>query len=201
MADRKQDELDRMIESALAKYAAAEPRAGLEGRVLANLQAERTRIPVRPDWHWAMAGAMLAVVVVTLALAWRSAKPSHGVANNRQDVATQSPNQPATQANRDGGGILPPEPTAIRKHTTPRRHPPIPIAAQPKLDQFPSPQPLSEQERILAMYIAQYPEHAVLVARARSEELRRDQLEEMQTFRSGAPDTDSEERNSNSTER
>ncbi len=52
-------------------------------------------------------------------------------------------------------------------------------AASPKLDQFPSPQPLSEQEKILTNYVAQYPEHAVLIARARSEDLRRDAEEEL----------------------
>ena len=41
-------------------------------------------------------------------------------------------------------------------------------AGSPKLDQFPSPQPLSEQEKILTNYVAQYPEHAVLIARATS---------------------------------
>ncbi len=39
MADKTHDELDRMLDAALAKYAAAEPRAGLEARVLANLRA------------------------------------------------------------------------------------------------------------------------------------------------------------------
>jgi hypothetical protein len=72
---------------------------------------------------------------------------------------------------------------------------PIAIAPHPKLGQFPSPQPLSEQEKILQNYVAKYPEQAVLVARARSEELRRDQLEEMQTFPASDPTTDSEERN------
>jgi hypothetical protein len=48
----------------------------------------------------------------------------------------------------------------------------------PKLDQFPSPQPLSEQEKILAAYVAKYPEDALLLAQARAEALRRDALED-----------------------
>ncbi len=76
MADRKQDELDRMLDAALAKYAAVEPRTGLEDRILANLRAERTRVPDRAWWRWSVAGALAAVVVVALALAWRSGKPS-----------------------------------------------------------------------------------------------------------------------------
>ena len=55
---------------------------------------------------------------------------------------------------------------------------------QPKLDQFPSPRPLTEQEKILQSYVAENPEKAVLIARARSEALQRD-LEEMKAFASG----------------
>ncbi|MGD0417120.1 MAG: hypothetical protein ABSA80_17310 [Terriglobales bacterium] len=52
------------------------------------------------------------------------------------------------------------------------------VAGTPKLAQFPSPQPLSEQERILASYVALYPETAALVAQARAEALQRDREEE-----------------------
>ncbi len=45
---------------------------------------------------------------------------------------------------------------------------PIP-AAGPKLDQFPSPQPLSEQELALANYATTFPEEAVLIATAQEE--------------------------------
>lgn len=47
-------------------------------------------------------------------------------------------------------------------------------AAIPRLDVFPSPQPLSEQEKIMASYVAEYPEQAALIARARMDALRRD---------------------------
>lgn len=52
------------------------------------------------------------------------------------------------------------------------------VPSPPKLAQFPSPQPLSEQERILASYVAKYPEHAALVAQARAEALQQDSEEE-----------------------
>jgi hypothetical protein len=35
------DDLDRLLDAALAKYAQVEPRSGLENRVLATLHAER----------------------------------------------------------------------------------------------------------------------------------------------------------------
>ena len=59
-------------------------------------------------------------------------------------------------------------------------HSAVVIVASPKLDLFPSLQPLSEQEKILANYVTEYPEHAALIAQARMEMLRRDQKEELQ---------------------
>ena len=53
------------------------------------------------------------------------------------------------------------------------------MASGPKLDQFPSPQPLSEQEQMLASYVAQFRPQAVLIARVMSEELQRDRMEVM----------------------
>lgn len=38
-----------------------------------------------------------------------------------------------------------------------------------KLDQFPSPQPLTEQERLLARYVQDYPQEAVILAREQAE--------------------------------
>jgi hypothetical protein len=52
-------------------------------------------------------------------------------------------------------------------------------AAAPKRDQFPSPQPLSEQEKLLASYVAHDPHHAVLIARAQAELERQDHEEEI----------------------
>jgi hypothetical protein len=55
------------------------------------------------------------------------------------------------------------------------------VAAKPKLDVFPSPLPLSEQEKILAIYVAQYPQHAALVAEARMDALRQQEEERRRT--------------------
>jgi hypothetical protein len=52
------------------------------------------------------------------------------------------------------------------------------VAVQPKLDQFPSPRPLSEQEQILANYVAEYPETAALIAQLRTEEREKEREEE-----------------------
>lgn len=201
----KHDELDSMLDAALAKYAAAEPRSGLEDRVLANLRAERARVPDRAWWRWSVSGALAAVIVVAV-LAWRSSKTSHPVVENRPSATTQSTptsaqvsSNPEKQIRKDPDRS--PRFVAARRASMHRSQPKVVIAGNPKLDQFPSPQPLSEQEKILASYVEKYPEQAVLLARARTEALRQDQLEEMKAFPSGSRATDSEEGNSDSTER
>jgi hypothetical protein len=173
-------DFDEALARYASKYAAVEPRAGLEERIMANLQAEQTtRVATFGWWRWAIAGAMAAVVVVGLTLAWRSAKPSKPTVANRS--------QPSTQESRKSTPVIvAQDSTAIhsRGHTLIRRatiHRPSTAPGEniPKLDQFPSPQPLSEQEEILASYVNQYPEHASLMAQARMEALRRDQEEEL----------------------
>ena len=202
MANQKQDELDRILDAALARYAAVEPREGLEQRVLANLRAVPP-IPERAWWRWGVIAAVVAVFLATLALTWRSDKQRHPVVANRPVVTTQPPKERTirTVSNARSSGVRPVRPNAGRKVAVPPSPPALAIARPPKLDQFPSPQPLSEQEKILQSYVAENPEQAVLLARARTEALRQDQLEEMNSFPAGAPHTDSEERNNSTTER
>lgn len=170
MSDKKQDELDRMLDTALAKYAAAEPRTGLEDRVLANLRAERTRIPVHAWWRWSVPAA-LAVVIVALALAWRSGKSSLPVVADHSTAQMQGTKEPLKQTVSDieRGGVRSVESGPARNKTGHHYRPSVEIAIHPKLDQFPSPQPLSEQEIALARYAHQFPQEATLLARAQVE--------------------------------
>ena len=195
--------LDRDLDAALAEYSAVEPRAGLEERILANLRIERTRVPDRPWWRWSVIAAVAAVVVVALALASRSGKPGHPVIASHPSPTTQGTKAPATQVVSNGGSnqVRPPAPNAPRRITAHRTDPAVVASAAPKLDQFPSPQPLSEQEKLLENYVAKYPERAVLLARARFEALQRDQLEEMNAFPSRDRTADLNERNNDTTER
>ena len=51
------------------------------------------------------------------------------------------------------------------------------MAAAPKLDHFPSPQPLSEQEKLLLDYVERFPEQAARVAEAQTALAQREKLE------------------------
>ena len=199
----EQDEFDRVLDAALAKYTAAEPRAGLEERVLANLRGEQVRVPDRAWWRWSAVAAVAVVIVVVLALSLRSDKASRPIVVNHPSTPTEAPRQRETEivSNAHRSGTRPARPGTAREPAMQPSPPEVAIARAPKLEQFPSPQPLSEQERLLQNYVAQNPEQAVLLARARTEALRQDQLEEMNSFPTGDAAVDSEERNNGTTER
>ena len=172
--DQAGAELDSVLDASLRKYAAVEPRVGLEERVLANLRAERIRNTDRGWWRWRWAVALATIVALVVALAWKSGKQSPPIVAKSTSVTMQNPVSLGTHvASVDGDA---PRLHGHSVRNTPRR----PLRAQsaatviPRLDVFPSPQPLSEQEKIMASYVAEYPEHAALIARARMDALRRD---------------------------
>jgi len=202
MADRNQnrvdagwqsenDELGRELDAALAKYSNVAARAGLEDRVLANLQAERARVSDPAWWHWSFAGALAAVIVVALALAWRSGKPAHPVVAIHPSTATQSTKEPATQAvsNSEENGVRPTRPGPAHKVAAHRSSPPVMASAQPKFDHFPSPRPLSEEEQLLVRYVQEFPQEAVMMAKVQAES----EKEIEQLIRNQPPREDSEQ--------
>jgi hypothetical protein len=191
------DALDCALDAALAKYSAVEPRTGLEGRVLANLQAKREHSPARARRYWLPVLALAAAVIVVAVSMRIFTKPSRG--GNHQ-AATSHGMQVATIGRSElTKPRIPVVPRRASGHG--RHHAPRVAITVPKLETFPSPHPLSEQEQLLANYIAEYPQHALLVARALADPLRPDQLKEMPPFPSGDVATDSMERNNDTTER
>lgn len=170
-----EDDLDRVLDSALAMYATITPRRGLEERILANLRAEHSAAR-RTWWVWALVSAALALLIVVLAL-----RSSRAV---RPEVAKQRPVPEVAKPVEDrnlGGSAHPIR--HVRRNQAGKQQP---LPANPKLDQFPSPRPLSEQEQILAMYINQNPGYAALIAEARMETLRQQEAEQMRMASEGA---------------
>jgi len=171
--------LDRELDAALAKYALAEPRAGLEERVLANLRGAQKHA-AGGWWGWTAAAALAAAVILVVAsLTVKMEQRVPGITERSAPVATQKivpcgvemPDAHRTQVSKPAVHVA-------------RRQPAI-VTSAPRLEQFPSPQPLSEQEAILAGYVSRYPEHAALIAQARTEELRRDMAEELDSAVTG----------------
>ena len=172
---KESDELDRTIDAALAKYASAEARDGLEERILANLRTADAQ-SAHPTWrHWGLLAALTAVLIVAVAVLWRWNQATHPPVAIHPPLLKQAP---PDLANRDKNSA---PPRGSMPHRRPRRSPERAIVAPgPKLDVFPSPLPLSEQEKILASYVAQDPWRAALVAEARMDDLRHEMEERRQ---------------------
>jgi hypothetical protein len=178
-------ENDRILDAALAKYAAVEPRAGLEGRILAGIRAAQAGHGKQAGWRtcrWGWAAAVAAMVILAAGFILRE--------HYFQPLGLHLPYVPAPQAPETSNSethlakLNPraaPQPGGQPLHhirVAPSAQPEAVTAVLPKLDEFPSPRPLSEQEKLLARYVAFDPRHATLVAEARMEQLRQDQEEE-----------------------
>lgn len=163
---------ERWLEAALKQYGEAEPRPGLENRILTNLQAERARLTLRP-WWWRPAAAAVTIAVLT-AGAWllkRSPDVTKVPISNQPTVVTrkQEPEPPIASANTPYAA-----PRAPRRSRS--ENPIAQPSSIPRLEQFPAPAPLSEQEEMLAQYVREHRQEATMVARARAELLKTELL-------------------------
>ena len=133
MADKEED-LDRLLDEGIQSYVAAEPLAGLEQRVLARTRTapKRNHAPA----FLAAAGACAATVILTVAF---------------HTTPTPPP-------------VLPPVPPPAHVAIAPI---PKPVLATqrprtthklPKQRQFPTPQPVTAEERLLLALIAAHPD-------------------------------------------
>jgi hypothetical protein len=161
--------VDEQLNAALKEYGAVEPRPGLENRILANLRGASKQETSR-TWHWWPVLAAVAGMLLIGAAILHKTKP-HSSAS-----ALATGTRPAAPA-------ATPEPKAsgsqARVLTASRPHPPERqvLASAPRLEQFPSPEPLSEQEEFLARYVEQFPREAVLVARAQTQLMKQEMIE------------------------
>jgi hypothetical protein len=161
MADREKDrQLDEKFDSLLADYSAVEPRPGLQARILANLREAEGR-EVSPGWwnvKWLWAGAAVAAIIMAaiLIIGRRNlAPPGKTVVQVGQPV----PNQPEVQR------TSPPTATAVPRHRktfVESRPQNATLAWSERPQVFPTPTPLSEQEKLLLRYFASTPREEVI---------------------------------------
>jgi hypothetical protein len=183
MADQNQKEgrvqgtesnLEQMLDAALAKYAAVEPRAGLEDRILASVRAEQARPGKnawwqRNIWHWGLAAAIAAIVIVAVGVTVNLAKHAQPFAKNPPSLPTlkNGTQEPDTQFTKHNEAA--PKRELARHVITQSNQSKTVAEARPKLDQFPSAQPLSVQEKLLLEYVRQHPDEALRTAKAQEE--------------------------------
>lgn len=166
------DALDTWLDEALHQYGDVEPRAGLERRILANLESAPRRPVIVHHWGWALGAGTFAAVCIALAF-WLA----NAVHSPRGIVAvTPAPSGAGLELPRNAQSSA--APAHVVKYRA-RRHvlqPQLEIAKEPRLETFPSLRPLSEQEQLLTRYARDFPGEAAWVAMAqtkRQEELER----------------------------
>jgi hypothetical protein len=163
-------DLDRILVTALAKYADATPREGLEERILTNLRTGQVEA-TRPWWTWGLAAAAVAAVaMLAIAVSLRFGKTADPVIANRptasKPASSHSPLPAETQAASHETTVHLRAPRRAARHLA---QPAAVVADGPKLDQFPSPQPLSEEELALVRYARSFPKDATMIAQSQKE--------------------------------
>ncbi len=128
---------DELVEAALRERANAQPRAGLEERLLASIEARRAPRFVRvPRWAWAFAAGAVAVVVVAFTV------------RHRVSLVPGQSEPPTTAIQTTKPGKL-----AISHPLVARVPPPAANSKTVRLAVFPAPRPLSAQEKLLLAYV------------------------------------------------
>jgi hypothetical protein len=183
--------LDNLLDRGLKQYSQVLPRTGLEMRVLANLRAEQEN-QVAHTWLW-----WPTVVTVTLCALAAGALFMIRKPGNNPELRIQQSASDAVNQGRPG-------PVATNPASTPMLSPGskwgtsvrsrsrvASISVEPRLEQFPSPAPLSEEEKVLVRYIQERPHEAALMARAQAE-LSKQDGKQFASLLSGEPPPDSQ---------
>jgi hypothetical protein len=164
MADQEKDkrmQIDDMLDSLLANYSSAEPRPGLETRILANLREAEEKKASQGWWNfrWVWAGAVAAAIIVAAVLI----NGRHRVEPSTHAILKTSPSVPQPEIQAHAPAVRN-ETVRIRprKSLAPTRPQNAALALSERPAVFPTPTPLSEQEKLLLSYLAGTPREEVI---------------------------------------
>jgi len=132
--------VEELLDASLRNYAAAEPRLGLEGRVLAGVHAREQAGRRRVAWLWAAGVAGAAAMVMLLVYSWPHPQPAPLPVTAKAPANLSTP----TVARIAPAAALP-APRQRQRYAAAKW-----VDWRPQ--QFPTPRPLSEQEKLLVAY-------------------------------------------------
>jgi hypothetical protein len=155
--------VDELLESALAHRRDAEPRAGLETRILKHLRtAESERGSRKGLW---IAGTATAAAVVMVAAFYVARRPTSTAVKTSQAVnAVPAPSPKETlTANSEPAMKAGPATTVVARTRIVRREkkPSHGVDEHHWPSQFPTPAPLSREEKALVRYVQETPPHVL----------------------------------------
>jgi hypothetical protein len=155
--------LDQLLDSLLSRYSDAQPRPGLETRILATVraQAEEQKFSGWKNiWMWAGAATAIVIIAAVMMMNYRARKiPGSPTIANTQQPSVMPPKTPPVDQQRVA------EETPGRKHSPVQQTRPVAVIAarEPvRQDVFPTPVPPSEQERMLLGYLAGTPPQEII---------------------------------------
>jgi hypothetical protein len=169
MEDRNQ-KLEKLLDAGLRHYTGAEPRPGLETRVLQTLSKEPKRFKL---WPWVSGLPIAAALLIGGALFITRRMPVEQISGVTTPSASNIQIDVQTKIL-----LAQPQPgprRIARSRTDVHRsmHPAV-AHSDPRLEQFPSPQPLNEQEEMLVRYVQAKPQEATMLAQARAAVVKQD---------------------------
>jgi hypothetical protein len=146
MKNDDRDELDDLIDGALPEYSSAGPMDGLEDRVLYRVQAagaaRRSPWPYRL-WFAIPALAALLFAGIALRMGWN---PQSRVMDATRKAEVSVPSSPT-----------PPQPSLAPATRVVMPEPKTPARSLPKEEFFPTPTPLTDEERALVAWVGRAP--------------------------------------------
>jgi hypothetical protein len=163
VADQEKDiQVDKMLDSLLANYSSAEPRPGLETRILANLREAEEKKSSQGWWNfkWLWAGAVTAAIIVAALLIsgrHRVEPPAHVIVKTSPAVHQPEIQPHAPIARQETARVH-----RRKSSTIPTAHRNATLALNERPAVFPTPTPLSEQEKLLLSYLAGTPREEVI---------------------------------------
>ena len=141
MDDKQKQFVNELVDAALRNYSGGGPRPGLETRILAGVRVRQEAARRRAAWLWSASLASLALMVALVVARWPRPAPA---------PAPYAAKAPARVSLAPAGPAAPP--LLVVK---PRRPPRSRVLSQrdTRPQQFPTPRPLSEQEKLLLAYV------------------------------------------------
>jgi len=142
----KSDELDKILDGALSSYSREEPRPGLHARVLDRIRSPQEGS--RFGWlRWAVAIPAFACVLFLAVTFWSTRDSIPKSSHPARAIAQAGPVANAAPIVRARGKIK------VHKRSARRM-------SLPKREKFPTPAPLTSEERALLAFVARLPKQA-----------------------------------------
>lgn len=189
MADQEKDkrmQIDDMLDSLLANYSSTEPRPALETRILAKLRDAEEKKASQGWWNfkWLWAGMVTAAIIVAAVLI----SGRHQIAPPTNVIVKTSPApQPEIQAQAPSARQETARIHRRKPSTVPaaQRNATLALSERPAI--FPTPVPLSEQERLMFAYLENTPQEIIVAQLPRNNDQK--ESEEFWADREPSPGT------------